>query len=336
MISQTLGRLMRVDLRQVFTTEAGDFTPWLAKRENLALLADAIGLELEYEAQEKEVGPYRADILCRDVTTDNWVLIENQLEKTDHNHLGQLLTYAAGLEAVTVVWIAERFTDEHQATLSWLNEHTDEQINFFGLEIELWCIGDSPIAPKFNIISQPNSWGRTVKAAASQSGQLSELRQIQLRFWTAFKEYMEKNSHVRCQKPAPQQWMTHPIGRSGIWLTSIVSTSNSGNTADTPEMRVQVNFGGERFRENFEAVAASRKDIDKATAFQLIWHNPPEKRQWKIYVRTDADFLNSTLWPDQHRWLKESLEMFKKVFTPYVRNLGSPETEQALSAEAGA
>src|SRR4029079_16711090 len=115
--------------------------------ENIAELGRAIGIEeLELEAKEQNVGPFRADILCKD-GMGNWVLVENQLERTDHSHLGQLLTYAAGLKAVTIVWIAQHFTEEHRAALDWLNEITDERISFFGLEIELWRIGESPIAP---------------------------------------------------------------------------------------------------------------------------------------------------------------------------------------------
>ena len=154
-MSKQLGRLKKVELREGWVSEAADFTPWLAQDDNLALLGETIGIELELESQEKEVGPFRADILCKDTTTDQWVLIENQLERTDHTHLGQLLTYASGLNAVSIVWIAERFTEEHRATLDWLNEHTDEKINLFGLEIELWQIGDSAIAPKFNVVCHP-------------------------------------------------------------------------------------------------------------------------------------------------------------------------------------
>lgn len=116
-MASQLGRLEKVELREVWKTEASDFTPWLAQEQNIELLGETIGIDLEVEAQEKNVGPFRADILCKDTLTDNWVLIENQLERTDHTHLGQLLTYAAGLNAVTIVWIAERFTDEHRATL---------------------------------------------------------------------------------------------------------------------------------------------------------------------------------------------------------------------------
>ncbi len=151
-----LGRLEAVDPREIWKSEAGDFTPWLAQEENLSLLGDTIGIEMELEAKEKDVGPFRADVLCKDIATGHWVLIENQLEKTDHTHLGQLLTYAAGLQAVTIIWVAVKFTEEHRAALDWLNEITDESINFFGLEVELWRIGESPVAPKFNVVSQPN------------------------------------------------------------------------------------------------------------------------------------------------------------------------------------
>ncbi|MGB8414368.1 MAG: hypothetical protein WCE23_16240 [Candidatus Binatus sp.] len=139
-----LGKLEKVDLRDYWKSESQDFTPWLASAENIALLGEAIDLELEVEAQEKEVGPFRADILCKDTSTGQWVLIENQLEPTDHTHLGQLLTYAAGLNAGTIVWISEHFTNEHRATLDWLNEITDEGFSFFGIEVELWRIGGSP------------------------------------------------------------------------------------------------------------------------------------------------------------------------------------------------
>lgn len=133
----SLGKLEKVDLREGWETEAQDFTPWLARVENLEELGRAIGLELEVVAQEQHIGPYRADLVCKDAVTQGFVLIENQLEKTNHNHLGQILTYAAGLGAKTVVWVAERFTDDHRAALDWLNEITEEDYGFFALEIEI-------------------------------------------------------------------------------------------------------------------------------------------------------------------------------------------------------
>ena len=320
----SLGRLHKVNLREAWSSESSDFTPWLAQEENLKLLGDAVGIELELESQEKEVGPFRADILCKDTANDTWVLIENQLEKTDHSHLGQLLTYAAGLNAVTIVWIAERFTEEHRAALDWLNERTDEKINLFGLEIELWRIGDSPIAPKFNIISQPNGWSKTVQqaAAASASGEISEHKQFQLSFWTAFKDYMEtKSSFVRCQKPLPQHWTNHAIGRSGVHLGSIVSTSNSETGTKGSEIRVELYMDGPNAKPEFAALELQRESLERALGFPLTWHNPENKAMCRLFTRKDADFLNENLWPEQFAWLKDRLEIMHRVFAPVVKEI---------------
>ena len=194
-----LARLERVELRTVWADEAQDFTPWLAQPENLAVLSDALGMELETEGQEERVGPFRADILCRDTGDDSWVLIENQLERTDHNHLGQLLTYAAGLQTVTIIWVARTFTEEHRAALDWLNEITDERFRFFGLETELWRIGNSPAAPKFNIVAKPNEWTRSVGQATKTGGinQRAANSQHQ-RFWGQLNAHLQaKNSPVQ-------------------------------------------------------------------------------------------------------------------------------------------
>ena len=126
-----IGRLEKLDLRTLWRKESTEFTPWLAKEENIQLLSKTIGIELEVQNQEASVGPFRADILCKDAINDHFVLIENQLEKTDHIHLGQLMTYAAGLEAVTIIWIAQKFTEEHRAALDWLNRITDVHLYIF-------------------------------------------------------------------------------------------------------------------------------------------------------------------------------------------------------------
>ncbi len=218
-----LGRLDRVDLREIWTSESADFTPWLAETDNLVILGDTIGLELELESQETKVGPFRADILCRDTGTNAWVLIENQLERTDHCHLGQLLTYAAGLKAVTVVWIAERFTEEHRAALDWLNEITDEKFAFFGLEIELWQIASSPVAPKFNVVCKPNDWSKTISEAAE--GEITETKLLQQEYWASLRDLLlERKSIVKPQKPRPQHWTNFAVGRSFFGIHATVNT----------------------------------------------------------------------------------------------------------------
>jgi hypothetical protein len=316
-----LGRLIPVSLREFWSDESSEFTPWLAKEDNLKLLGDTIGIELEYEAQEKDVGSIRADILCKNTLDSSWVLIENQLEKTDHTHLGQLLTYAAGLEAVTIVWIAERFTDEHRATLDWLNEITDERFNFFGLEIQLWRIGSSPIAPKFNIISKPNDWSRIIQTSAGKATDISEHKQLQLSFWTSFKKYMEENSDIRCQKPAPQHWMNHSIGRTGFRLASVVSIWDSEANTKNPEIRVELVLDDDNSKKYFSLLQAQSHEIEKELGEPLKWHNPQDKRMCRIYLRRNDNFLDSSEWPKQHAWLQEKLEKFRKVFGPRIKSL---------------
>lgn len=314
-----LGRLVKVSLREVWTSEASAFTPWLAREENLSLLGDTIGIELECEAQEQAVGPFRADILCKDTASEDWVLIENQLERTDHSHLGQILTYAAGLGAVTIVWIAERFTDEHRAALDWLNERTDEKINLFGLEIELWRIGDSPPAPKFNVVCKPNAWSKAVRGGAE--GKVTGIRELQFRFWTGFREYMEENSRIRCQKVYPQHWMNHPIGRSGFHMTSVASTFNSESRDGGPEIRAELTMIGDEAKERFAALELRKDEIERAIGCPLTWHNPEGKKACRIYTRRDADFGDESQWPEQHRWLREKLELFHRVLGPIVQEL---------------
>ena len=208
MKDQLLGRLEQVDLRAVWTTEPTAFTPWLAEPENLDVLGQTLGLNLETESVEKEVGSFRADIVCRDTGDDSSVLIENQLERTDHDHLGKLLTYGASLQAVTVVWLAAHFRDEHRAALDWLNRITREDIRFFGLEIELWRIGNSPIAPKFNIVSMPNDWSRSV-APAIGGAKKSETRLKQMEYWARLQSTLDaQNGPVAGnRKPQPEHWM---------------------------------------------------------------------------------------------------------------------------------
>lgn len=328
MNAKTLGKLRKVELREVWASESSDFTPWLAQEENLRLLGEVIGIELELESQEKDVGPFRADILCKDTANDNWVLIENQLERTDHSHLGQLITYAAGLEAVTIVWIAERFTDEHRAAIDWLNERTDEKINLFALEIELWRIGDSPIAPKFNIISQPNEWTRTVKEAAV--GTISPHKQLQLRFWTAFKRYMETSgSFVKCQKPLPQHWTNHAVGRSGAHLNSIVSSWNSETNSQGQEIRVELYLDGPDAKQLFAALESQKAAIEKDLGFPLVWRNPENKAMCRLYTRKDADFANESLWPEHFSWLRQRLEIMHKVFSFLVKAMPSSSLGRA-------
>jgi hypothetical protein len=160
-----LGRLRRVaQPRDVWPTEAADFTPWLAA--NLDVLADELGMALALVATEVPVGEFRLDIKA-ETADGKIVIVENQLERTDHGHLGQLLVYASGLEAAIVVWVAPSFRDDHRRTLDWMNERTDEAVSFFGVEVAIVQIADGPRAPVFEVVSRPNDWQKQVKTTAT-------------------------------------------------------------------------------------------------------------------------------------------------------------------------
>jgi hypothetical protein len=314
-----LGKLERVDLRKIWESEDKEFTPWLAENDNIKLLGDAVGLDLEMEAQEKDVGPFRADILCKDTSTNHWVLIENQLERTDHTHLGQLMTYAAGLNAVTIIWIAQKFTEEHRAALDWLNEITDREFNFFGLEIELWKIGSSPIAPKFNVICKPNDWIKTVSEAKTQiqSGNLSETKKLQLEYWTEFRKYVLNNSTIlKPQKPLPQHWANFSIGRSYFLLISTMNTWDK-------QITVYLDMTGENAKPHYYLLEQKKKEIEGALGFAVEWRELPDKKESHLTIRIRKDPTNRNDWPEQHKWLLEHLEKFHKVCSPIVKKLNA-------------
>lgn len=316
-----LGRLEKADLRAAWLREAEDFTPWLAQEENLALLGDTIGLDLELESREKYVGPFRADILCKDTVTNTWVLIENQIERTDHSHLGQLLTYAAGLDAVTVIWIAARFTNEHRAALDWLNEVTDESINFFGLEIELWRIRDSPYAPKFNVVSQPNDWTKTVSASRQvMVGDVTPAKQLQLEYWTSFKEYLEtEQSFIKAHKPLPQHWTTFAIGRTGFSLSAVANTQDG-------TISVGLVLQGSHAKQHFRLLEAQKDEVEREIGQSLEWRELPDKKSSNILlIQPNFDPNHRNEWLAQHEWLKEKLEDFHRTFAYRVKNLDTSD-----------
>lgn len=316
-----LARLERVELRTVWADEAQDFTPWLAQPENLAVLSDALGMELETEGQEERVGPFRADILCRDTGDDSWVLIENQLERTDHNHLGQLLTYAAGLQTATIIWVARTFTEEHRAALDWLNEITDDRFQFFGLETELWRIGNSPAAPKFNIVAKPNEWTRSVGQATKTGGinQRAANSQHQ-RFWGQLNAHLQaKNSPVQLN----MQTRHYRDGRNYIRT----------NVREPGFLLEGVRLGRRNIHIKMTIRGDSHSDTLAWLQQQDIQGDLPEALDWeqasqtsKVILRNNGtDPTNESDWPNQVEWMADSLEKFARVFPPLIREFDADE-----------
>ena len=304
---QNLGRLERVELNAVWDTEASDFTPWLARNENIAVLGEAIDLELDVEAVEKNIGRFRADILCRDTTNDNFVLIENQLQRTDHTHLGQLLTYAAGLDAVTIVWIAKRFSEEHRAALDWLNEITSNRFNFFGLEVELWRIGDSPVAPKFNVVSKPNT------ITKRSSGTLSTPRPERYDYWTAFHEYLaEQAPEFKPGRVTDGASMDVGVGWKGLHF-------KVGGYDDHDHVFVRLVGRGEVRYQVIEALQEEKEDIEQEfgdTVFRSGKMKAPNLQANREGGRAESDKLEGDF-----EWYLMTMRKLKQILGPRISQI---------------
>jgi hypothetical protein len=328
-----LSTLERVPLRDAWKGEAADFTPWLASEPGLKLLGDTLGMELVRVEEERPVGPFRADILAKrsDVPEEHWVLVENQLEKTDHAHLGQLLTYGAGLKAATIVWVAETFTDEHRAALDWLNDITAEAFEFYGVEIELWRIGGSAPAPKFNLVARPNDWTKAAQDTKAQDGAVSPLKQQQCRYWAALRALLlQKKGLVKPQKARPQHWAPFSIGRSGAWLSASINSKEK-------LIAVELALRGPPGKVWFHEIAAQKQAVELAIGAALSWEDLPGKIMSRVALyRHDTDATNEGTWPEQHAWLADTLETFAKVFRPRVKALSgvSEPEDDDVDAEA--
>lgn len=211
---------MPVALREVWAHEALAFTPWLLA--NADALGEALDMDLEITTAEHPVGGFSLDLIAADRRSNELVIIENQIETTDHAHLGQLLTYAGGTDPVNIVWIAAEFRDEHRAALDWLNQRTDADTRFFGVEVRAVRIGDSLPAPLFHVVAKPNDWGKSIRTQArSQEGVASEKNLLYATFWERYLTRVA-NEHpdwTRARKPPAQNWFPTPSGASHVQYT---------------------------------------------------------------------------------------------------------------------
>jgi hypothetical protein len=217
-----IGRLEEVDLRKIWKNEALDFTRWLAEPENIELLSKELRLNLSDIQIEQNVGNFFCDIICKDTFSEKMVIIENQLEQTNHDHLGKIITYASGLDASFIVWIVKEARDEHASAIQWLNSNIKEGIYFFLVEVKAWKIGDSDPAPKFIIIEQPNDYNKTIRTIVE--GEMTESKKIRLEFWENFNKVMikrmEKQKHFGIRKASTEQWYSFAIGSSICLLSA--------------------------------------------------------------------------------------------------------------------
>jgi Domain of unknown function (DUF4268) len=322
-----LARLERVCLRAVSPREDTRFTPWLARPENLELLGSAVGLDLELEGIERSMGAFRADILCRKVRDDRVVLIENQLKRSDHTHLGQLITYMAGLDTATIIWIAAEFTDEHRAALDWLNAATDENFRFFGLEIQLWRIADSIKAPAFRVVVQPNDWTKRTRETlrSVELGEISELGQQRMAYWRAFREYLDRQaSPLKMTRDYASGHVRFPTRDSPFLLTAYRSVEGPG---------VFVRVKTENPETLRDALQPLRAEIERIAGARLIDRNgDPLRYDWLRVPHLSAESTDESDWPRQFEWMADTLNRFRKALD-YARDCLNNRSIPAGAAE---
>lgn len=302
-----LGKLKQVNLREIWKHEALDFTKWLGKAENIDLLSDEIKIELSVIDTEFSVGRFQVDIYAEEANSERKVIIENQLEKTDHDHLGKLITYASGLDAEIIIWIVKEVLEEHQQAIDWLNENTNEKINFFAIKMEAWKIGNSDPAPRFHIIAQPNNWSKSVKETSQKSAH-TPLKLMQLRFWEGFKSYIETQSpSLRSRKPYPQHWYDISFGRSDCHIALTINTQKN-------------EFGCEVYisdsKQTFQLFENNKSDINEKIK-GLEWMGLPLKKASRIKKIIKGDLANESKWTEYFESLSSTALEFQDTFRQY-------------------
>lgn len=306
-----LSRIKRLGLREVWAKEAGDFTPWLA--DNIKELGEAIGMDLELQEKEADVGDFSLDLLAKD-NTGRMVVIENQLAQTDHDHLGKLLTYAAGFDATVVIWVAESIREEHRQALDWLNQRTDTNTDFFGLVVEVLQIDDSNPAVNFKLVVFPNEWQKPkrTKAASIVSSKGEAYRSY---YQPLIDELREKHKFTGAKIAQPQNWYSFSSGVANATYGAVFASNNK------VRVEVYIDYGNiESNKALFDWLFKRKEEIERLCGFPINWDRLDEKQACRIYVERIGNIQSSDNELDEIRqWQIKHLLILKNVFGPLLR-----------------
>lgn len=297
-----IGKLEKVELRDLWKHEERDFSAWLAQEENLAMLSDVIGVDIALIERESHVGGFSADLYAEENGTENKIIIENQLEDTNHDHLGKIITYASGKDAKYIIWIVKHARDEHRQAIEWLNTHTNEAINFFLLEIELWRIGDSLPAPKFNVVVRPNDWVREERRSTSE---ITERGKFCLSFWDAFNNYSAQQSdfmrQFKLRRSHTDSWYDLSIGMGACYLSLNVQ-SNKGT--------IDIGIYIPNDKEYFERLKSHSEEINEILGEEAEWREA--RKACRIVITKPMDTSNQANWSKAFDWYLQMAPLFKK------------------------
>ena len=271
-----IGKLEEVDIRELWKHEQYDFSEWLAKKENIENLNEILGLTLVDISKETYVGSYRCDLFARDEATGTKVIIENQLEISNHDHLGKIITYASGLDAKVVVWIVTKAREEHRSAIEWLNNNTNSNVNFFLIEIHAYKIGNSDKAPMFKVVEQPNDFIKNNKSSSNEES-MNKSQSQRIEFWSQFNDVViERGKPFNTRKPTTDHWYNIAIGTSEahIDITLVNKDSLIG-----VELYITNN------KELFDKLYERKEDIECDLGFKLDWRRLDNSKASRIVYR---------------------------------------------------
>lgn len=305
-----LGKLEEVDIRELWKHEQYDFSEWLSKNENIELLNNEIGLTLTDIQKEVFVGTYRCDLVAKDEATGIKVIIENQLEATNHDHLGKLITYASGLDANVVIWIVKEAREEHRSAIEWLNNKTTNELSFFLMEIRAYKIGDSLPAPKFVVVEKPNDFVKTVNTGVD-SGELSNAQAERLIFWNRFNEVLiSRNKPFNVRKATTDHWYSVALGTSEAHIeVTLVNKTNSIGI----EVYIKEN------KNLFDKLFNSSEEIENELGFSMEWMRLDHKKASRIICYIEGlDFDNHENYDELMKRVIDKVIVVRNVFRKYI------------------
>jgi len=306
-----IGKLTEVDVRELWKHEQYDFSKWLSKEDNIEYLNDILGLTLVNIDNEVYVGPYRCDLVAKDETSGITVIVEYQLEGTNHDHLGKIITYASGLDAKVIVWIVKEAKEEHRSAIEWLNNNTVNDINFFLIEIHAYKIGDSDPAPKFEVVEKPNDFVKRGKTNSKDNSELNKSQAERLYFWEEFnKVVIQRGKPFSLRKASTDHWYDVAIGSSEAHI-AINLVNKDGNIV--VELYINNN------KELFDALFANKEEIEKKLGFALEWDRLDTKKAARIkYYISGLNFEKQSNYNDLMSKTIDTVVQLRDVFKKYI------------------
>ena len=323
-----------VDAHEVWRSEDEDFSPWLVK--NLDLLDEILGTKLELIGREKPVGPFFADLLCVNRKSNNsLVVIENQLGRSDHDHLGKLLTYAAGLQATTVIWIATAFENEHRNALAWLNHNMNNLVPCFGVKLELKPIDNSKCLPTFTLVAEPRArtqqWMNDHPSTSHNEGQqrtddrppTTDGNQAESPYWSAFREFWNKNDSELVpyeRNNRPDYFGFRIRNLTDFWFAA---WRNNIETEIAAKLFMRSTDNFDALKAQQRAIATEIRELDE----HLEWDRNPTYSPFPQvgFYKRGLPKGDQSDWQNQFEWLLAAFEDLDRVFGARIAKLVSSQ-----------